>query len=123
MKLNIVRAWKDEVYRQGLSDEQMGMLPANPAGEQELTNAELQSVYGGDGVGPMGAGAPAAAALPVPLPIGGAGSGSAAAAAAISRESFHSFAFFCQENLFSLNANTGFNLLSPVNNVCVNGDN
>jgi len=43
---NIVRAWKDEAYRQGLSAEQQVMLPANPAGEVELTDIELEAVYG-----------------------------------------------------------------------------
>jgi mersacidin/lichenicidin family type 2 lantibiotic len=45
MKFDIVRAWKDESYRQRLSDEQLGQLPAHPAGD--LTEAELASVAGG----------------------------------------------------------------------------
>jgi len=47
MKLDIVRAWKDEAYRLSLSEEQLSSLPPNPAGEMELTDAELDSVYGG----------------------------------------------------------------------------
>lgn len=47
MKFDVVRAWKDETYRQTLSEEQLSTLPANPAGELELTDAELESVYGG----------------------------------------------------------------------------
>lgn len=47
MKLDIVRAWKDEFYRQSLSEEQFDTLPANPAGELELTDTDLVSVYGG----------------------------------------------------------------------------
>jgi len=43
---NIVRAWKDEIYRQSLSAQEQAMLPANPAGEIELTDAELEAVYG-----------------------------------------------------------------------------
>jgi len=43
---NIVRAWKDETYRQSLSTEEQAMLPANPAGEIELTDAQLAAVYG-----------------------------------------------------------------------------
>ena len=43
----IVRAWKDEAYRQGLSVEEQAMLPANPAGEIELTDAELEAISGG----------------------------------------------------------------------------
>jgi mersacidin/lichenicidin family type 2 lantibiotic len=47
MKLDIIRAWKDENYRQGLSAEQINALPANPAGE--LADAELESACGGWG--------------------------------------------------------------------------
>ncbi|HEU5375875.1 MAG TPA: mersacidin/lichenicidin family type 2 lantibiotic [Ktedonobacteraceae bacterium] len=49
MKFDIVRAWKDEAYRQNLSEEQLCMLPDNPAGALELTDAQLESVYGGGG--------------------------------------------------------------------------
>ena len=51
MKLDIIRAWKDETYRRSLSQEQQAQLPANPAGELELSDAELQSVQGADGKG------------------------------------------------------------------------
>ena len=51
MKLDIIRAWKDEAYRRSLSQEQQALLPANPAGELELSDAELQSVHGADGEG------------------------------------------------------------------------
>src|ERR1700722_13744908 len=47
MKFDVVRAWKDEAYRQSLSEEQLSALPANPAGELELTDDDLASVYGG----------------------------------------------------------------------------
>jgi len=43
---DIVRAWKDESYHQSLSVEQQSMLPTNPAGEIDLTDAELEAVYG-----------------------------------------------------------------------------
>ena len=43
---NIVRAWKDAAYRQSLSAEEQAIVPANPAGEIELTDAELQAIYG-----------------------------------------------------------------------------
>jgi mersacidin/lichenicidin family type 2 lantibiotic len=49
MKFDIVRAWKDDTYRQSLSEEQAGQLPANPAGEFELSDADLASLYGGQG--------------------------------------------------------------------------
>jgi mersacidin/lichenicidin family type 2 lantibiotic len=45
---NIVRAWKDETYRQSLSSEEVAMLPANPAGEIELTDVELAAVCGAE---------------------------------------------------------------------------
>ncbi len=55
MKFDLVRAWKDESYRRGLSEEQRSLLH-NPAGEIELKDGELQSIYGGD-LGAVGAGA------------------------------------------------------------------
>jgi mersacidin/lichenicidin family type 2 lantibiotic len=45
---NIVRAWKDETYRQSLSVEEQAMLPASPAGEIELTEVQLAAVFGRD---------------------------------------------------------------------------
>ncbi len=45
MKFDIARVWKDEAYRQILSEEQLNILPANPAGE--LTDTELVAVNGG----------------------------------------------------------------------------
>jgi mersacidin/lichenicidin family type 2 lantibiotic len=47
--INIVRAWKDETYRQSLSTEEQAMLPASPAGEIELTEAQLEAAFGGWG--------------------------------------------------------------------------
>src|SRR5258708_1805177 len=53
MKFDIVRAWKDETYRQSLSDEQLSLLPAHPAGE--LSDTDLATVCGGgDGNGGLG---------------------------------------------------------------------
>ena len=49
MKLNAIRAWKDEAYRASLSEEERSMLPASPVGELELSDAELESVLGADG--------------------------------------------------------------------------
>ena len=47
MKLDIVRAWKDEAYRESLTEEQNALLPANPIGELALSDAELATVHGG----------------------------------------------------------------------------
>lgn len=66
MKLDIVRAWKDERYRQALSADQLRALPANPVGE--LTDAEMEMVYGGGGglgSGGGGGGGPVTPATPV----------------------------------------------------------
>jgi mersacidin/lichenicidin family type 2 lantibiotic len=43
---NIVRAWKDEEYRQSLSASELALLPENPAGSLELTDDELDVVAG-----------------------------------------------------------------------------
>jgi mersacidin/lichenicidin family type 2 lantibiotic len=94
MKYDLVRIWKDDTYRQSLSDEQLRALPANPAGE--LTCRELETVHGGGGW-----------------------AGSVANAFSSEVERYHSFAFFCEEEKFSVNLNAGHQFLSPVNNVCV----
>ena len=47
MKFDITRAWKDENYRQTLSEAELKALPANPAGE--LGESELNEVHGGSG--------------------------------------------------------------------------
>ncbi|HET8846594.1 MAG TPA: mersacidin/lichenicidin family type 2 lantibiotic [Ktedonobacteraceae bacterium] len=38
----IIRAWKDEQYRLGLSSKELALLPINPAGSIELTS-DLQN--------------------------------------------------------------------------------
>ena len=45
---DVIRAWKDEAYRNSLSKEQRAMLPENPAGAVELTDADLDTVAGGN---------------------------------------------------------------------------
>ena len=45
--VDIVRAWKDEDYRQSLSAEQQEQLPVNPAGLVELDDEDMSSVSGG----------------------------------------------------------------------------
>jgi len=49
MKFDITRAWKDETYRQTLSEEERALLPANPAGEMELNEQDLVEAAGGFG--------------------------------------------------------------------------
>lgn len=45
-RLDVIRAWKDEAYRNSLSAAEKAMLPANPAGMVELTEAEAATVDG-----------------------------------------------------------------------------
>ena len=45
--LDIVRAWKDEEYRNSLTEAQRSQLPENPAGAIELSNLEAETVAGG----------------------------------------------------------------------------
>jgi mersacidin/lichenicidin family type 2 lantibiotic len=47
MSNNLVKAWKDEEYRLSLSEAERALLPENPAGSLELTDAELEMVAGG----------------------------------------------------------------------------
>jgi mersacidin/lichenicidin family type 2 lantibiotic len=44
---NIIRAWKDPIYRNSLSQNERAMLPENPAGIVELTDAQLEQASGG----------------------------------------------------------------------------
>ena len=49
MKANhIVRAWKDQEYRQNLSAAERADLPSHPSGTIELTDADLGVVSGGN---------------------------------------------------------------------------
>ena len=43
----IVRAWKDEEYRNNLSTEERAFLPESPIGEVALTDTELTKVNAG----------------------------------------------------------------------------
>lgn len=45
--MNIIRAWKDNEYRANLSEVELALLPAHPAGLVELTDGELAAVAGG----------------------------------------------------------------------------
>lgn len=50
MNINhIIRAWKDQSYRQKLSAAEQAELPAHPSGMIELTDADLGGVSGGLG--------------------------------------------------------------------------
>ena len=44
---NIVRAWKDAAFRNGLTEAERAALPPNPAGVVELSDADLGKVSGG----------------------------------------------------------------------------
>ena len=46
MNADLIRAWKDEMYRDGLTAEQLAAMPANPAGALELSEDELAGVDG-----------------------------------------------------------------------------
>lgn len=43
----IIRAWKDPVYRNSLSEAERSALPANPAGSIEVSDKDLGNVSGG----------------------------------------------------------------------------
>jgi len=45
---DIIRAWKDEEYRNSLSEEQRAQLPENPAGMNELSDETMQTIAGGE---------------------------------------------------------------------------
>ena len=45
--MDIIRAWKDEEYRNSLSEAERAALPPNPAGLITLTDEDLGTVAGG----------------------------------------------------------------------------
>ena len=45
-KIDIVRAWKDPLYRAALSPEELAQLPAHPAGALELHDEQLKAISG-----------------------------------------------------------------------------
>jgi mersacidin/lichenicidin family type 2 lantibiotic len=50
--IDIIRAWKDEEYRNSLSEEQRSQLPKNPAGIVELSDADMEALAGGFSLAP-----------------------------------------------------------------------
>jgi len=104
MKFDVVRAWKDEKYRQNLNEEELTTLPAHPAGALELTDDELEQVFGGGH---------------------GAHAGGIATAFAHDDE-IRSFALICEINIFSIDIQVlTLDLLrigDPRTKVCVHHD-
>ena len=41
-KIDVIRAWKDPVYRAALSDEERAALPGHPAGLEELSDDQVR---------------------------------------------------------------------------------
>lgn len=46
-EIDVIRAWKDESYRNRLSAEEQAALPDNPAGLVELHDSDLVEADGG----------------------------------------------------------------------------
>lgn len=44
--MDVIKAWKDPVYRASLSTKERESLPAHPAGGVELSDSELDGVSG-----------------------------------------------------------------------------
>ncbi len=47
LKLDVIRAWKDEEHRERPSEEKRKALPEHPSRMIELVDAELETVAGG----------------------------------------------------------------------------
>ena len=50
--LDIIRAWKDEDFRRGLTAEQLSRLPAHPSGAIDLQDRSLERAFSGLGCSP-----------------------------------------------------------------------
>ncbi|HEX4499151.1 MAG TPA: mersacidin/lichenicidin family type 2 lantibiotic [Thermoanaerobaculia bacterium] len=46
-KIDVVRAWRDEEYRNSLTPEQLASLPESPAGFATVDDSTLRSAAGG----------------------------------------------------------------------------
>jgi mersacidin/lichenicidin family type 2 lantibiotic len=46
-KTDVVRAWKDPLYRATLTPDQLAALPMHPAGVVELNDDQIRAVSGG----------------------------------------------------------------------------
>lgn len=46
-RVDIERAWKDKEYYNSLTSEEKAMVPANPAGPNDLADNDLESISGG----------------------------------------------------------------------------
>ena len=46
-KIDVIRAWKDPLYRATLSEEQLAALPMHPAGLTDLNDDQLRMASGG----------------------------------------------------------------------------
>ena len=46
-KPDVIRAWRDEEYRDSLSAEEQAALPSNPAGIADVDDDALKSITGG----------------------------------------------------------------------------
>ncbi len=109
MKFDITRAWKDENYRESLSEEELSALPANPAGE--LGEKDLDMVCGGGG-----------------FEYNGFGAAASSSASATERETrVHSFSVICDINIFSADVHVlGLDRLINIGNCetrpCLNND-
>ena len=109
MKSDITRAWKDEAYRETLSDEQLKSLPTNPAGE--LNDTELTAVCGGyNGYG-----------------YGGDFGVASSSSASHTQFRGHSYAVLCDINVFSadvhiLGLDRLLNIGSCETRPCLNND-
>lgn len=47
--IDVVRAWRDEEYRNSLTQEERASLPENPAGISAVNDESLRSLTGGCG--------------------------------------------------------------------------
>lgn len=48
-KIDVVRAWRDEEYRNSLTEEERASLPENPAGAAVVEDSVLKTISGGCG--------------------------------------------------------------------------
>ena len=50
VEADVVRAWKDPIYRASLNAETLARIPSNPAGTVELSDDQLKAAAGFDDI-------------------------------------------------------------------------
>ena len=49
MKVDVIKAWKDQAYRKSLTEEQLASIESNPVADLQLSDEDMGAISGGIG--------------------------------------------------------------------------